>query len=106
MFVFRPSLLFTFLSCSAWQCAALAHGALESRQSKVCTVTPSLNSSIDDAPAILKAFSDCGQGGTVAFENHTYFVNTVMNTTGLKNVVVDLQGTLEVMITPSLMVCM
>lgn len=61
-----------------------------------CTVTPSLNSSIDDAPAIVAAFKACGQGGTVAFQNHTYFVHSVMNTTGLKNVNIDLKGTLLV----------
>ncbi|KAF4631087.1 hypothetical protein G7Y89_g7047 [Cudoniella acicularis] len=61
---------------------------------KTCIVKPSNSSLIDDAPAIVKAFDECGQNGKVIFLNTTYYVNTVMNTTGLKNCDVDLRGTL------------
>lgn len=53
----------------------------------------------DSAPAIIRAFQDCGHNngterGRVVFSNETYHVNSIMNTTGLRNVDVDLHGTL------------
>lgn len=65
---------------------------------KTCVVQPGLNST-DSAPAIIQAFEECGHNdagsrGTVVFTNQTYTVKSVMNTTGLSNVNVDLQGTL------------
>ncbi|PQE23316.1 alpha-L-rhamnosidase rgxB protein [Rutstroemia sp. NJR-2017a WRK4] len=60
-----------------------------------CTITPSLNGS-DDAPAILSAFKTCGKGGTVVFQNHTYTINSIMNTTGLSNCNIEIHGTLLV----------
>lgn len=62
---------------------------------KTCTVKPSYNGS-DDAPAIIKAFHDCGQNGRVIFLNETYHINTIMNTTGLRNCEIDLYGTMLV----------
>jgi hypothetical protein len=62
-----------------------------------CVVKPGGNSSIDDAPAVIDAFKTCGHNGKVVFLNETYHINTVMNTTGLNNCVVDLQGTLLVL---------
>ncbi|TGO61487.1 hypothetical protein BCON_0027g00260 [Botryotinia convoluta] len=58
-----------------------------------CTVQPSLNDT-DDAPAILSAFKTCGKDGTVVFLNHTYTINSIMNTTGLSNCNIDIYGTL------------
>ncbi|TGO66604.1 hypothetical protein BOTNAR_0058g00260 [Botryotinia narcissicola] len=58
-----------------------------------CTVQPSLNGT-DDAPAILSAFKTCGKDGTVVFLNHTYTINSIMNTTGLSNCNIDIYGTL------------
>jgi hypothetical protein len=63
---------------------------------KSCIVQPGGNASVDDAPAILEAFKTCGYGGRVVFLNTTYHVNSVMNTTGLKDCQVDLRGTLLV----------
>ncbi|KAH8810842.1 glycoside hydrolase family 28 protein [Xylogone sp. PMI_703] len=48
----------------------------------------------DDAPEILEAFKRCGHGGNIVFLNQTYNVNSVMNTTGLKDCEIDLHGTL------------
>lgn len=64
--------------------------------SKVCVVPAGGNSSIDDTPAVLKAFSQCGHGGKILFQNTTYHINSVMNTTGLKDCEIDLRGTLLV----------
>jgi len=36
----------------------------------------------------------CGQGGRIEFLNETYWIEKVMNTTGLNDVVIDLRGTL------------
>ena len=63
---------------------------------KTCTVEASGTNATDDAPAIISAFQECGQGGKVVFENTTYYVNSIMNTTGLNDVEVDLKGTLLV----------
>jgi galacturan 1,4-alpha-galacturonidase len=52
----------------------------------------------DDAPAIITAFRNCGHGGSVVSTNHTYHINSVMNTTGLSNCRVELHGTLLVCI--------
>jgi hypothetical protein len=68
-----------------------------SRDRKVCEVAASGTNATDDAPAILAAFDECGQGGTVLFtENTTYYVNTVMEVAGLQDCHVDIRGTLLV----------
>lgn len=71
--------------------------------SKTCIVHPGPNGT-DSAPAIIRAFEECGHNdddssssssrGKVVFLNETYVVQSVMNTTGLRNVDVDLRGTL------------
>lgn len=66
-------------------------------QGPVCVVEAS---SDDSTPAILDAFARCGHNsgsetGKVVFKNETYNIKQVMNTTGLRNVDVDLQGTLS-----------
>jgi hypothetical protein len=63
---------------------------------KTCTVQPGGSEDIDDAPAIKEAFDHCGDNGNVVFLNTTYYVNTVMNTSGLRNCQVDIYGTLLV----------
>jgi galacturan 1,4-alpha-galacturonidase len=60
----------------------------------ICTLTPSADGG-DDAPAIVSAFEKCGQGGKIVFTNHTFHINSVMNTTGLNNVRIELNGTLK-----------
>lgn len=64
----------------------------------VCTVAPQPNGT-DSAPAIIAAFEECGHNtadarGKVVFLNETYNVKSIMNTTGLSHVDVDLRGTL------------
>ncbi|OOF91849.1 glycoside hydrolase family 28 protein [Aspergillus carbonarius ITEM 5010] len=59
-----------------------------------CVVSPSNSSDIDDVPAILDALTTCGSGGRVTFINSTYHINSVMNTSWLNDVEIDLQGTL------------
>ena len=60
-----------------------------------CIVEPCRNGS-DDAPRIIEAFEKCGNNGKVVFLNETYHIESVMNTTGLKNCEIDLKGTLLV----------
>lgn len=60
-----------------------------------CTVYPNGNKT-DDSPSILGAFRSCGLNGKISFINETYWIERVMNTTGLKNVEIDLKGTLLV----------
>ncbi|KAF5350919.1 hypothetical protein D9758_010499 [Tetrapyrgos nigripes] len=71
----------------------LVYGGTVDRQGSTCTVHASDDSS-DDAPAIVDAFEMCGQGGQILLHDDLYHIETIMNTTGLKDVVVDLTGTL------------
>lgn len=60
-------------------------------------VIPALKDGRDDAPAIREAFSKCGNNGKVVFQKDTtYSVQTALQLHNLKNVQVDLFGTLEV----------
>lgn len=64
---------------------------------KTCVVEPSGTNRTDDAPAILKAFKECGKHGKVIFkEDTTYYVNSVLNITWLDDVEIDLHGELVV----------
>ncbi|KAL1612969.1 hypothetical protein SLS60_001200 [Paraconiothyrium brasiliense] len=63
-------------------------------KSKTCEVK-SGNPNGDDTPAILEAFNECKKDGHILFTNTTYYVGQAMTTTGLKNVDIELQGTME-----------
>lgn len=63
-------------------------------RSKKCVVKAGGDPNGDDTPAILDAFTECKTDGHIVFENTTYYVGTVMNTTGLKGVDVEVNGTL------------
>jgi len=60
----------------------------------VCTITPGMNATADDTPSILSAFQQCSLDASIVISEGTYNINQVMQTTGLKNVTIDLQGTL------------
>lgn len=75
-----------------------SHPSLPLLSDNRCVVQPGPNGT-DSAPAIIQAFEQCGHNdatsrGGVVFLNQTYNIRSVMNTTGLSNVDVDLQGTL------------
>lgn len=81
-------------SISAYAIAtASAKGALS--PGRVCEV-PAHGDGRDDSAAILEAFDECGQGGTIIFANTTYHVERVLNTTGLNKCKIELKGTLLV----------
>ena len=63
-------------------------------RTKTCKVKAGNDPSVDDAPAICQAFSECRENANIIFENTTYHIQTVMNTTGLSNVDVNVQGSL------------
>ncbi|KAJ5198032.1 exo-polygalacturonase [Penicillium cinerascens] len=52
-------------------------------------------SAVDDASSIHQAFDLCGTDGTVIFSNHTFHINSVLNTTNLVNCEVLLRGELS-----------
>lgn len=81
---------------TAWtgQEPALPHGR-PGHPLRKCIVRSNHDGS-DDAPAIRRAFDECGTNGNVVFENTTYHVNSVLNTTDLFNCKVDIYGTLLV----------
>jgi len=64
-------------------------------------VIRTLPNSTDDTPVVLNAFKECGQGGNIVFLNQTYHINSVMNTTDLKDCDIDLYGTMLVSIPSS-----
>jgi galacturan 1,4-alpha-galacturonidase len=49
---------------------------------------------MDDVPSIYEAFNQCGHNGRVIFEEGTFHVNQVLNTTGLHDCDVILKGEL------------
>jgi hypothetical protein len=83
-----------------WQPSIIQEGppynGFESRphRHKKCIVKAGNDPSKDDAPAIRHAFKKCHENAHIVFENTTYYIHTVMNTTGLKNVDVEVLGTL------------
>lgn len=77
---------------------SLSTRGLDNPGRKVCCVPASGTNTTDDAPAIIEAFKECGHGGKVLFQNTTYYVNTVINISGLNDCEIDLQGTLLVRI--------
>lgn len=62
-------------------------------RTKICRVNAA-EGGRDSAPNIISAFEECGKDGKIIFENTTYHIESVMTTTGLSNVEVDIQGTL------------
>jgi hypothetical protein len=63
-------------------------------RTKTCTVKAGNDPSSDDAPNIREAFAKCKENAHIIFENTTYYIASVMNTTGLRNVDVEVKGTL------------
>ncbi|CAE6417581.1 unnamed protein product, partial [Rhizoctonia solani] len=63
------------------------------KEGSQCTLAPG-GEGVDDSQAIVDAFDQCGQNGHVIFQNATYHIERVLNTTGLSNCTVDIQGTL------------
>lgn len=78
--------------------AALATGSVV-HEGNTCTLYPeSLENdgqAVDDVPSIHKAFQQCGTNGKVIFANHTFNINSVLNTTNLANCDVSLRGELR-----------
>jgi hypothetical protein len=66
---------------------------------KICIIKGGGSNKTDDAPAILKAFEECGRNGRVVFEPATYYVNSVMNISWLEDIDIDIHGTLLVCFT-------
>ncbi|KAI1759186.1 pectin lyase fold/virulence factor [Hypoxylon sp. FL1150] len=72
-------------------CSALAEASTPRR---TCVVDSGGVNTTDDAPAILEAFKECGQGGNIVFLPTNYYISSVMNVSGLEDVDIDLYGTL------------
>ncbi|KAH7925795.1 glycoside hydrolase family 28 protein [Leucogyrophana mollusca] len=62
-------------------------------EGSTCKVIP-LGGGQDDGPNILSAFAQCGTDGTIVLDRY-YVVNTVLVTTGLKNVGIELSGVVQ-----------
>lgn len=70
---------------------------LNRRQAKSTQcVVPANGDGSDDTPAILAVFDKCKTDGHIVFENVTYHIGQIMNTTDLNNVKIDIKGTLLV----------
>lgn len=81
------------ITIALWAASGLAKASPER---KTCTVQASGTNTTDDAPAIRAAFQKCGRHGKVVFDKRTYYVNSVLNITGLENVDIDVHGQLLV----------
>ncbi|KAL2196294.1 glycoside hydrolase family 28 protein [Corynascus similis CBS 632.67] len=68
--------------------------ALEERDVGTAELVEARQSRIDDTPQILEAFSQCGQDGTIVIEEGTYHIRQVMDTMDLRNVSIEIYGTL------------
>ena len=75
---------------------ALQAGASLTQSRKTCNIKASGANRTDDAPAIRAAFKECGRHGKIVFEPTTYYINSVLNITGLEDVEIDIQGELLV----------
>ena len=84
------------MTCLSLLCFCLFMAAVRGAVSggpAICRVTPSGS---DDAGAIIEAFDRCGRDGRIEFAAGTFRVGRVMNTTGLRNCLVDMrQATLQ-----------
>src|SRR5262245_50239001 len=63
---------------------------------KTCIVKASGTNETDDAPAIRSAFKECRHSSKIIFRPTTYYVNSVLNISGLEDVDVEIQGKLLV----------
>ncbi|KAK9419385.1 putative Pectin lyase fold/virulence factor [Seiridium unicorne] len=90
----QTSLLISLLGIISVAVAQYGPAQISKHDRKICTVAAGGTNATDDAPAILQAFEECGHGGTVLFEDTTYYVNSVMNVSGLKDCYIDFRGTL------------
>ncbi len=68
-------------------------GALNVRDTDEADAVGAVDATVDDTPQILEAFKQCGHEGRIVFTEGTYNIRQVMNTTGLRNVDIDLLGT-------------
>jgi galacturan 1,4-alpha-galacturonidase len=89
-------LLLSILLAGASLCATHTQASVIVSGS-TCTIVPEPAGG-DDAPSIISAFKSCSQNADVVFENETYHIESIMSTHGLKNVTVNLPGTLLVSI--------
>ncbi|KAF8063563.1 polygalacturonase [Lyophyllum atratum] len=83
-----------FAACLALLGIRIVRAGSVSRRGSACTVHPSSDGISDDAPAIRRAFELCGKNGSILFDQATFHVESVLQTTGLRNVFIDLPGTL------------
>jgi galacturan 1,4-alpha-galacturonidase len=74
--------------------APYSHNGDWPNRGRTCVVKAGGDPKGDDAPAIIAAFDDCKSDGHIVFENTTYYVGTVLNTTGLQHVDIEVNGTL------------
>lgn len=89
-------LLLSFIPALLTAALLVAHAtARVKKEGNVCTVIPNRDGR-DDSPSILSAFAQCKRNAKVVFLNETYHIERVMATHGLKNVEVDIRGTLLV----------
>ncbi|KAF8855626.1 pectin lyase-like protein [Acephala macrosclerotiorum] len=90
-------LVLTFTSSVLAASEASPHGKAPTKpgnnDSRPTWVVRTQLNSTDDTPAILDAFKHCGQGGSIVFLNQTYNINSIMNTTGLKDCEINIYGT-------------
>jgi galacturan 1,4-alpha-galacturonidase len=77
-------------SCTVLRTLALLSLAIRVVTAATCEVAGGTS---DDGPAIKAALATCNNGGTVLLDK-TYTIGTVLETTSLSNVAIELTGTI------------
>jgi len=80
------------LFVSLW---SFCYGALFSKEGSTCTIQPDSREIIDDAIAIREAFEACKEDSKIVFAKETFNISSVMVTTGLRNVQIEMPGYLQ-----------
>lgn len=80
---------------TGWLGFPCSHTPVPDSQRRACIVTPDPNGG-DDAPTLVQALSDCREQGHVILPGPKYHIDSVMNTTGLRDVKIDIYGVLQV----------
>ncbi|KAH7335750.1 pectin lyase fold/virulence factor [Rhizoctonia solani] len=78
------------LLASFWR---LSSAGYMSQKGSNFVITPG-DQGADDSQAIIDAFKQCGHNGHIEFQNVTYHIERVVNTTELAHCTVDIKGTL------------
>ncbi|KAI0466869.1 glycoside hydrolase family 28 protein [Xylaria cf. heliscus] len=83
-----------FLNLSLFYVIFLSLSSASLHKPRSQCIVPANNDGTDDTPSILAAFSKCRSHARIVFQNTTYYIDQVMNTTDLVETDIEIHGTL------------